>query len=484
MLHQLKAYLNNLKISYKILITPIIILSMLLIAFLISFYGLIAQKNILNEIYNIRFSRYQAICDFSDKITYSQAEVYKVISWASQQYVADTIQQVLDRQKKGMDEMIAFIDTLLKDPTLNKQEKELIEKLKPLIKDYKENTLQIFDLVISEPTSASMFMGTSDAIFEQIRTQLSTLITLEKTLSKEQYENASAKVIQVVVINIIVLITTMLGAIFVGLFISRIITKPIEQTVETIEKISKGDLTSRINIYSNDEIGNLSKLMDNFLEKMHLNMKTIMSSSTQVEDLARNLDLNAANMASSTEEVASQVNSVAASSEELAATSQGILKTCNQTAASSKQANETSMSGGKIINETIIFINNIGTQINDIAKIAQNLNTKSQQIGKIITLIQDIADQTNLLALNASIEAARAGEHGRGFAVVAEEVKKLSARTGQATNEISTVIQDMQKEIRISLDTAEASVDLVQKGTEKAAQSENSLKIILNEIQM
>ena len=112
----------------------------------------------------------------------------------------------------------------------------------------------------------------------------------------------------------------------------------------------------------------------------------------------------------------------------------------------------------------------------------EQLGNKSDQIGEVINLINDIADQTNLLALNAAIEAARAGEHGRGFAVVADEVRKLAEKTTDATKGIGRTIKAMQEGARYAVDAMEKGVKEVKLGSEEARKSGDALKDILKQV--
>ncbi|MFN9972490.1 MAG: methyl-accepting chemotaxis protein, partial [Phycisphaerae bacterium] len=121
----------------------------------------------------------------------------------------------------------------------------------------------------------------------------------------------------------------------------------------------------------------------------------------------------------------------------------------------------------------------IAEQVNESAASVAMLGKKSEQIGQIIGVINDIADQTNLLALNAAIEAARAGEHGRGFAVVADEVRKLAERTAKATDEVAQSIREIQSDTTSAVAQIESGAERVNKGVELATQAGTSLSTIV-----
>ncbi|MEN6616432.1 MAG: methyl-accepting chemotaxis protein, partial [Syntrophorhabdus sp.] len=177
-----------------------------------------------------------------------------------------------------------------------------------------------------------------------------------------------------------------------------------------------------------------------------------------------------------------QVNSVAAASEEMSMTSSEIAENCVRVARSSEEANGSVRTGETVIMETVMAMNSINERVRGSAQIIQSLGSRSEQIGQVVGLINDIADQTNLLALNAAIEAARAGEHGRGFAVVADEVRKLAERTSHATKDISETIAAMQNETKSAVLSMREGLDETQRGAAEAEKSGDVLHDILSQV--
>jgi methyl-accepting chemotaxis protein len=275
-----------------------------------------------------------------------------------------------------------------------------------------------------------------------------------------------------------------IGACMIGasLFMSRSIVSPVKKTMAVVEEISKGDLTKRIDVRTNDEIGDMAGHFNVFVERLHATIEKVAEHSSLVASEAGTLESAAEQMASGIEQASTQVNSVAAASEEMSNTSNEVTRNCVMVARSSEKANNSAMAGAKIIQETILVMNRINKRVKESAGIIKQLGVRSQQIDEVIGLINDIADQTNLLALNAAIEAARAGEHGRGFAVVADEVRNLAERTSEATKEIGATIQAMQAETRSAVDSMEEGVTEVENGTREATRSKDALTDILSQI--
>ncbi|MBI2267057.1 MAG: methyl-accepting chemotaxis protein [Armatimonadetes bacterium] len=150
----------------------------------------------------------------------------------------------------------------------------------------------------------------------------------------------------------------------------------------------------------------------------------------------------------------------------------------------SKKASDSAQGGGMAINKTIDSISRIKVMVQSSVEKVENLSRFSRQIGMIVKVISDIAEQTNLLALNAAIEAVRAGEHGRGFAVVASEIRKLAERSGEATEEISSLIASVQEEIEKVVKAMEEGSREVEEVSRGGGEAQTSLMEIINNMSM
>jgi methyl-accepting chemotaxis protein len=271
-------------------------------------------------------------------------------------------------------------------------------------------------------------------------------------------------------------------AICLGLFISRTITRPINEAVDVANSLANGDLSIIVESRSTDETGIMMAAMKTMAKNLHTIVSKLSDTSTQVAAAANQLHSTAELTATGAEEVAAQASTVATAGEEMSATSSDIAQNCQLAAEGAQRASQSANNGAEVVERTVAVMGQIAIKVQATANTVESLGERSDQIGAIIGTIEDIADQTNLLALNAAIEAARAGEHGRGFAVVADEVRALAERTTRATKEIGQMIKAIQKETKGAVEAMEQGVQQVETGTIEAAKSGDALRDILEQI--
>ncbi|MGE5578064.1 MAG: methyl-accepting chemotaxis protein [Syntrophothermus sp.] len=265
-------------------------------------------------------------------------------------------------------------------------------------------------------------------------------------------------------------------ALLIAFFLPRTIVRPVHQLMAGAEKVATGDLSVAIHVKSKGEMGRLASIFNAMTESLRDLVRHITDTSQQVASSSKELAASAEEVEKVTEQVAATVEQLArgaqeeaqnASSagkaiEQMAGMIQQVASSAQEVAKRSGEAAEKAKEGREYLQRVTGQMDAISEATNESSLVVSALNERMQKIGQIVETIAGIAAQTNLLSLNAAIEAARAGEQGRGFAVVADEVRKLAEQSGEATGEITGLLNAIRAE---ALKASEA----MEKGTSEVA---------------
>ena len=281
-----------------------------------------------------------------------------------------------------------------------------------------------------------------------------------------------------------IVVALSVGIIILGIvaafYVAGVITSHLSTSVNIAKEIAKNNLNVSIKNVSKDEFGELSdamRLMRNDLSDSIAMIRRLADELNGELDATKN---SANSIMGSSREAEQQVISVAAAANEMVSTTQEIAANCERAAVLADQSSNVTQDSVNLIRSTIEDIRDQSRYTTEDAKKVQALADQTQKIGSIVGTIDEIAAQTNLLALNAAIEAARAGEAGRGFAVVADEVRALASRTSASTQEISSMVSQVQKDASDATSSMNSSVEKINAVADRAANIESTLNSIID----
>ena len=264
----------------------------------------------------------------------------------------------------------------------------------------------------------------------------------------------------------------------IGYHIANSVREPLTRILKTLEGLTEGDMTQRIDIRYNYEFSRVSGHINTLADNLHNILVKLNDAS---DDLTKTASVNQ----KTSSETQAQLNSqreqtatVATAMTEMSHSVQEVANSAQSSLTMVQQVESASESGRQIMNTNISTINQLESRLTESVSAVGELQQMSSQIGSILDVIRGIAEQTNLLALNAAIEAARAGEQGRGFAVVADEVRVLAQKTTQSTSEIETMISNLQSSSKTASNVIESCMSDMDMSVEQASSANSAMEEI------
>jgi methyl-accepting chemotaxis protein len=355
--------------------------------------------------------------------------------------------------KKQVDANIAKLVEMAASP----EEKQIIDNI---IKTWTEYLVESDKFVAlsrqdKKDEAGAVLKGNSFKLFEKA----DGLINDEVALNVKAGENEITKAMQAYTLGrnttlIVLLVNAVLG-VSLSVMIARAITGPLNKAAGVLQCVAQGDLTARLEVDSQDEVGQMAISLNQAVSSMQEALSEVRGVADNVASASQQLAAASQQISTGAQEQASSLEETASSLEEITATIRQNADNADQANQLSARSREVAEKGGKVVGDAVTGM--------------QEINAASKRIADIITAIDEIAFQTNLLALNAAVEAARAGEQGRGFAVVAGEVRNLAQRSAGAAKEIKGLIQDSVRKV-------EVGTNLVNQSGETLAEIISSVK--------
>ena len=276
----------------------------------------------------------------------------------------------------------------------------------------------------------------------------------------------------------LVLLIVILCAI-TGYTLTREIAPRIDRLKNALQSLANKDLSVSVRVSGTDEIGRLGDAFNVSVASMRSVLQSVGKAAEMLSSSTTEISTRAVQNAGNAHTESSKVNQIAAAAQEMTATIGEISNNAESAATASRASAQTADKGGAVMQSAAATMEKIAAATSTVSDKMTSLARRSEEIGKVVNVIQEISEQTNLLALNAAIEAARAGEHGRGFAVVAGEVRRLAERTKTATEEIAGTIRNIQDETRETLNVMNDSRTAVETGLKETSHAHESLEAII-----
>ncbi len=281
-------------------------------------------------------------------------------------------------------------------------------------------------------------------------------------------------------IEVVVGLLTAAGALAIVFMLARGVAGPIQRVSAMLADIAQGegDLTRRLPDAGNDEVSELARACNKFIDRLHALMQDVASVTDSVSHGAEATAQLSQRTSTGIAQQQREIQQVANAARELAAAVREVAEGAVRASETAHAANDAAQSGRKRVAQSVQQINTMAADIEEAVQVIRRLEADSEKIGSILEVIRSIADQTNLLALNAAIEAARAGDHGRGFSVVADEVRTLASRTQQSTQEIHAIIDALRSGTASAVAVMERSHGQVADTVKRSEEAAESLQFI------
>lgn len=285
-------------------------------------------------------------------------------------------------------------------------------------------------------------------------------------------KNSELNIFYTILIVLFVVCVVILLSIYISL------TETLRSISQVAQNVSNGDLSQNVKIVSNDELAIIAQHFNSTIDGMRTLVKQLNSSAVDVHSSVQDIKDKTNSAETTITAQQTETHQIAAAIKLMAATSTEMAINANDATSATRDAERAVLEGKQVVDQTIIAINAIASEVQTSSDTIQKLENHCTDIGGVVEVIRSIADQTNLLALNAAIEAARAGEQGRGFAVVADEVRTLASRTQQSTNEIQVMIERVQAGAKESVKVMAIGREQANMGVMQAKEASNTFEAI------
>lgn len=496
----------NLKIASKLLISFILVSVIAVIVGIVGIYNIKDIQRLDEEMYTNHLETFDDLTKVIENYQISRANLRDLLILSDNNEKQKKIEEL-----DNLENTINTHMTIFKNGILDERVRDNFGNLEKAMSDFFSYEDKIISMVNSNQTEQAKASLYSDGV--QIATAANTatenLLNLKVEVAKQSVDKNKSSATVATILMIVVIIIGVIIAIILGIFISRLISNPINKMVEAADKLAVGDIGANVDITTRDEIGKLAKSFSAMIENIRgqaliaekiadgdltvdvpiksendLLGKKLSEMVEKNNDILRNISIASEQVASGSTQISDSSVSLSQGATEQASTVEELNASLEEISAQTMQNAENANQANNLATNSKLAAQQGNTQMKEMLKAMRDINASSNNISKIIKVIDDIAFQTNILALNAAVEAARAGQHGKGFAVVAEEVRNLAARSASAAKETTEMIEDSIIKVgegtKIAEETANALIEM-ENGAEMVANIVNDIAVASKE---
>jgi len=467
---------QNLSVFIKINVITLIALIALIIVIVLN--ALASQENNKN-IDDLKDRRYQIA-----KISTANSFIINRIDELYSQAVSFGDEELISKANEEYQVLKKNIESILK---LDRANRAKLETFEETLDQYNTIAQEIVTSFLSGDADFSVIQQKSSEKAELFK-QLNDNLEQYKSQSDREYvelaENAKERSENTIMQSIAVSVVLVILIVLLGVFIGRVIRQAASDAAETLGELAKGDgdLKSTLDVRSEDEIGQMSKNFNGFMEVLRAAISDVMAVVQPLLDNSTRLIQRMEVAESAMHKQSEDSEMVKQSMEEMNQSVNEISNSANEAAVATENAENEANQSLDILNQSMAVSQALNNEIKGASSVIHKLAQDTQNVNQILDVITSIAEQTNLLALNAAIEAARAGEQGRGFAVVADEVRELASRTSKSTTEIRELLNALTEAATASVDSMESASAQAERNEEYAAQTGKSVNKIAGHI--